>query len=207
MNRPDAIARDHTGSYYAASLNDTAPFTPLRDTHDTDVCVIGAGFTGISTALHLAEKGYRVHVVEANRIGWGASGRNGGQLCTGLRKDQITLERMLGRDDAHRLWSLAEEAKAVVRERVARHDIDCELKPGLLHGGHRVDDAEEMMRDADYLRREYDYDDIRPVSRAEMADMLGTDQYCGGNLDMGAGHIHPLNYTLGLARAAAASGR
>ncbi len=203
---PPASSPQHPPSYYAASAHDLAHQPPLDGSTRCDVCVIGGGYTGLSAALHLAERGFDVVLAEAQRVGWGASGRNGGQLCSGQRRDQWALEKTLGTERARQLWDLAEEAKRTVRERIARHAIECDLKPGLLHAAHKPADAEYFARYADKLAGEYGYDRIRAVDRAEMAEMLGTRRYFGGNLDLGAGHLHPLNYALGLARAALAAG-
>ncbi len=193
-------------SYYAA----TAHFVPnhpcLEDTVRCDVCVIGGGFTGVSTALHLAERGYDVVLLESERIGWGASGRNGGQLGSGQRKGQDELEKMLGRDEARRLWELAEESKATAKHLIEKYRIQCDLKPGILHPMHKRAYVDDAHRYVDKLRNDYGYEHIDSVSTAEMREILGTDVYHGGWLDRDAGHLHPLNYVLGLARAASERG-
>ncbi len=199
-------APQHVRSYYAATANDARERPALAGEARADVCVIGGGFTGLSAALHLAERGYDVVLLEAERLGWGASGRNGGQMNSGQRVGQRTLEALVGLEEARRLWDLAEEAKRTVRERVARHAIHCDLKPGNLLCAYKPGEAEGLARAADRLREVYGYEESRAVSKAEMAEMLGTTRYHGGRLDMGAGHLHPLNYALGLARAAEAAG-
>jgi gamma-glutamylputrescine oxidase len=196
----------HVASYYAATAEGLSDYPRLEGALDCDVCVVGGGFTGLSAALHLAERGYDVVLLEAERVGWGASGRNGGQLNSGQRKGQGELERQLGKAAARQLWDLAEEAKATVRERVARHGIACDLKPGVLHAAYKPGDVKDLEADAERLARDYGYAELRAVPRAEMAEMLGTRIYHGGLLDRGAGHLHPLNYALGLARAAAQAG-
>jgi len=173
---------------------------------DCDVCVVGGGFSGLSAALHLAERGYDVILLEAERLGWGASGRNGGQLNSGQRKPQDELERMLGKATARLLWDLAEEAKATVKERIARHGIACDFKPGVLVAAYKPREVGWLAADAERLESDYGYSEIRPVSRDEVGEMLGTGIYHGGTLDSGAGHLHPLNYALGLARAAREAG-
>src|SRR6056297_2581615 len=131
------FANDRQGHYpsswYAATATPLAPFDPLRGQLKADVCIIGAGYTGLSAALHLAEAGLDVVLLEAHRVGFGASGRNGGQLGSGQRMDQTGLERMVGADDAAHLWRLGEAAKDLVKGLVARHGIDCHLKPGVAH--------------------------------------------------------------------------
>jgi gamma-glutamylputrescine oxidase len=196
----------HTGSYYAATAVGDQPRAVLRGEATCDVCVVGGGFTGLSSALHLAERGYDVVLLEAERLGWGASGRNGGQMNSGQRKDQLSLERRFGPGLARQLWDLAEEAKATVRERVGRHAIACDLKPGNLVVAYKASDAGGLARYSDHLRDRYGYEETRAVSREELGGMLGSDIYHGGYLDLGAGHLHPLNYALGLARAAEEAG-
>lgn len=197
---------EYPDSYYAATANRIAPFPELAGDAQCDVCVIGGGYTGLSSTLELAERGFDVVLLEAHRAGWGASGRNGGQLGSGQRKSQTSLERSVGKADAHRLWDLGEQAKALVKARVARHAIECDLKPGILHVNHKRRFVGPDHAYVDMLREEYGYEELRAVSDAEAREMLGTDVYFGGMLDMGAGHLHPLNFALGLADAARAAG-
>lgn len=203
-------ANDRAGrypeSYYAATANATDAFAKLEGDQSCDIVVIGGGFTGVSSALHLAERGYDVILLEAHRVGWGASGRNGGQVGSGQRREQDELEKMVGRADARKLWDIAEESKDIVKALIAKHDIKCDWKPGILHADHRARFVEDTHTYAEKLQTEYGYENIRSVDRAEMRDMLGTEFYHGGSLDMGAGHIHPLNFALGLADAARAAG-
>ena len=196
----------HPQSYYAATANAMPEHPTLRGSVYADVCVIGGGFTGVSAALHLAERGLDVVVLEAARVGAGASGRNGGQVGSGQRKAVLELERAFGRERARQLWQLAEEAKATVRQRIERHAIACDLRPGVLTAAYKPEDALDLERNADRLGEYYDYPHARYVSGEEMAAMLGTRRYFGGLLDRGACHLHPLNYVLGLADAAVAAG-
>lgn len=202
----EAGAPEHGPSLYAATAKGAGPRPRLEGTARADVCVVGGGFTGLSAALHLAEAGRSVVLLEANRLGWGASGRNGGQLHSGQRRDQHWLEKRVGRDDARRLWLLAEEAKALVRDLVGRHAIDCELAGGLYSVGHTEAEARHEMAYAETLARDYGYGAIEPVDRATLAAAIGTTRYFGGNLDRGAAHLHPLNFALGLAAAAERAG-
>jgi gamma-glutamylputrescine oxidase len=196
----------HPGSYYAATANATAEHPQLAGSAYADVCVIGGGFTGVSTALHLGERGYDVVLLEAARIGAGASGRNGGQVISGQRLDVNDLERAFGAERARLLWQLAEEAKATVRERIARHAIACDLKPGGLIAAHKRGDATRLERTVEHLAEVYDYPHARYVSGTQIRELLATRRYFGGLLDAGACHLHPLNYVLGLADAAVAAG-
>jgi len=193
-------------TWYEASARARPAWPALDGDARADVCVIGGGYTGLSCALHLAERGYDTLLLEARRIGNGASGRNGGQLGSGHRRDQSTLERELGAEPARLLWSLAEEAKALVSARIARHGIACDLKPGIAIAAHRRRYARELAREAARLRDVYGYGEIDVLDRAGMRAEVDSEDFCGGLLDRGAGHLHPLDYALGLARAAADAG-
>ena len=199
-------AQPHAPSWYAASAHPTPERPPLAGETHADVCVIGGGFTGLSTALHLAEKGRRVVLVEANRVGWGASGRNGGQLHSGQRRDQETLEHWFGEARAHALFDLAEEAKRTVKTLIARHAIDCDWRDGLIHAVHRKAWLADCLHEAEHLIARYGYSGATFLDAAELARAIGTEVYVGGWRDATAGHLHPLNFALGLARAAEAAG-
>jgi gamma-glutamylputrescine oxidase len=193
-------------SYYSATAN-PAPVRPaLAGDAEVDACVIGGGYTGLSAALHLAERGYRTLLLESHRIGWGASGRNGGQLNTGLRKGPGELVAMFGRDDARQLFGLAEEAKATVRERVRRHAIACDLKSGSLYVAYKRGDPEWMAKEVEVQREVFGYGNSQFLSKKELEARLGSQRYYGAIADTGGGHLHPLNYALGLAAAAEAAG-
>lgn len=193
-------------SYYLATARGLEALPPLAGDQRCDVCVVGGGYTGLATALHLAERGYKVIVVEAQRVAWGASGRNGGQLSGGQRLHPEELIRLVGPGRARLLWDLGEEAKDLVKQRIRDHDIDCHLKPGLIHAGWKPVHAKAMQEHARFLRDEYGYAHIRPLDREELRALVASDRYHGGSFDSDAGHLHPLNYALGLARAARAAG-
>ncbi len=193
-------------SYYFASTTMLDKQPSLAGEVACDVCIVGAGFTGLSAALTLAEKGYDVVVLDAHRIGWGASGRNGGQLASGLRVEQDQLEKMVGLDQARQLWDLAQDAKGLIKDRIAKHDIDCDLKPGLLYTDHKKSYVEDSKAYAEKLQTEYDYKGVRFVGRDEVCEMLGTEAYFGGNLMSGSYHLHPLKLAVGMAKAALAAG-
>ena len=197
----------HADSYYAASAS-AAPERPaLAGAASADVCVVGGGFTGVSVALELAERGYDVVLLEAQRIGWGASGRNGGQICTGFSPDQDRIAGWVGAEDARRLFALAEEAKAIIHERVARHAIDCDLKSGYLHAALKPRHLAGMAESAERLSRDCGYDRLILLeSAAALEPYIASGAYIGGLYDAGGGHLHPLNYCLGLARAAQLAG-
>lgn len=193
-------------SYYAATAHDAPARPPLDGDVSCDVCVIGAGYTGLSTALHLAKKGRRVVVIEAERVGWGASGRNGGQLHSGQRRDQETLEAWFGDARAHALFELAEEAKRTVKSLIATHAIDCDWRDGLIHAVHKKSWLHAANAEAEHLMARYGWEGATFLDAEALARAIGTDVYHGGWRDGTAGHLHPLNYALGLARACEEAG-
>ena len=197
--------QDHTGSYYAATVGDVTNFAPLLGEQTADVCVIGAGFTGISTALHLAERGYNVHVVEANRVGWGASGRNGGQIIGGIAGEK-SIAKYHGKDVEELFGEMRWLGHDIIRQRVKKYGIQCDLKSGYLD----VAIKPRHMRDfeADYRRMEranFPYE-FRILSSEETRDAIGTDAYIGSLLNKCNGHLHPLKLCVGEARAAVSLG-
>ena len=201
-----SFSSDYPDSYYAASANPHPRHGDLKGEVEADVCVVGGGFTGVSAALHLAERGYQVVLVEAARIGWGASGRNGGQLGTGLRKDVIELEPRLGRDRTRVLWDMASEAMDIVTDRIDRHAIQCDYKRGNLLAATRERFLPELAAEAERVSAHYGYDGYRLLDQAQIREAVASEQYCGGRMDFGGGHLHPLNFVLGMARAALAAG-
>ena len=197
---------DHPDSWYAATAHAPPSLPSLRGEVSADVCVVGGGYTGLSAALHLAERGYEVVLLEAARVGWGASGRNGGQVGSGQRQDVLELEARYGRERARVLWDLAEEAKALLLERVERHRIDCDLKPGNLLAVTKPRYLPELQQETEHLASRYGYRGLRMLDRDEVREMVASERYCGGQFDSGGAHLHPLNLALGLARAAIAAG-
>jgi gamma-glutamylputrescine oxidase len=196
----------HVRSYYAASANATPAHASLDGDATCDVCVIGAGIAGCATALELAERGYRVILLEAERVGWGASGRSGGQAIFGFSTAMSGIAARVGPEVARRLWDVSVEALEFVRERVARHAIDCDLHWGHLHVATKPRQREELLELQAELVEQYDYRSPRFLERDGVEALLATTRYCAGLFDPRSGHLHPLNYTLGLARAAAAAG-
>jgi len=196
----------HARSLYAATADRTLAFPALREPGRVHVAIIGGGFTGLSAALHLAEGGVDVALVEAEKIGWGASGRNGGQLHSGQRRDQDWLEAQFGRADALGLWRMAEEAKALVMDLIARHGIACDWRAGLIETVHKQRLVGEEKDYVGKLRRDYGYDAVEWLDRATLAERIGTDVYFGGRRDATAGHLDPLKLAEGIARAAAKAG-
>ncbi|KIC35386.1 oxidoreductase [Leisingera sp. ANG-M7] len=197
---------EYPDSWYAATTAPLERFPALDGDAKADVCIVGGGYTGLSAALHLAEAGVSVVLLEAQRVGFGASGRNGGQLGSGQRMEQDGLEKLVGQDDARKLWDLAEDAKDLVKDLVARHSIDCHLRPGVAHACFSRGETAHEHAYAEHLQNRYGYDQIELLDRDAMQALCPSPAYVGGSLDMGAGHLHPLAYVLGLARAAAAAG-
>lgn len=197
---------DYPLSYYAATAHPFERQPALVGETAADVVVVGGGFTGLSAALSAAEAGYSVILMEARRIGWGASGRNGGQMIPGMRWSAVDLAEKFGSDRARRLVALAMEATGSVRQRIARHAIDCDLRDGHFHAAWKPAHLKEMAREKEMLERLIGYEGLRLVDRGETANYVATDRYHGGLFDAQGGHIHPLNYALGLARAAIAAG-
>ncbi|MDG1068158.1 MAG: FAD-binding oxidoreductase [Sulfitobacter sp.] len=203
-------ANDRCGEYppswYAATATPALPFAPLKGAHRADVCIVGAGYTGLSAALHLAQAGRSVILLDAQRVGFGASGRNGGQLGSGQRAEQDALEAMVGDAAAARLWELAEDAKNLVKSLIAEHSIDCDLKPGVAWTGSTDAEVRHLHGYAEHLATKYSYGHIETLDHAALQGVCPSPDYRGGILDMDAAHLHPLNFALGLARAAVAAG-
>ncbi|MEO0424618.1 MAG: FAD-binding oxidoreductase, partial [Pseudomonadota bacterium] len=195
----------HTTSYYAASRNDLTSYSALTGAHKTDVCVIGGGFTGVATAVELAERGYRVIVLEANRVGWGASGRNGGQLIHGVPgAKRIAAAR--GQDGEALLAEMAWEGHRIVRERVAKYAIDCDLKFGYLDVAITKSHMRALQEEYDTLQGRGFPHSLELFGREQTQALIGTEAYIGSLLNMGSGHLHPLNLCAGEARAAVGLG-
>jgi len=197
---------DWPDSWYAATAPTVERHRALAGRETADVCVVGAGFTGISAALHLAERGYSVVVLDAARVGWGASGRNGGQVGSGMRESMTALERSWGPTRAEALWALCEEAKTVIAKRIARHRIPCEWRPGNLLASTRERYMGWIESEAEFCHRRFGYSGYRVLSRAEMREEVASDCYVGGRMDERGGHLHPLRFVLGMADAAVRAG-
>ena len=196
----------HIPSYYAATAQ-SAPRRPaLGGAVECDVCVIGGGIAGCSTVLHLAERGYNVVLLEGHRVGWGASGRNGAQALPGVAAGQSKLERLIGRKDARVVWDVTVEGLALMRELIARHAIDCDWVDGHMHVAIKPRHDAELRDELEILRGEYGYESVRYLPRNEVAALIASERYISALYDTNCGHMHPLNYTLGLARAAESLG-
>jgi gamma-glutamylputrescine oxidase len=192
-------------SWYAASAEPLPAQPALGGDIEADVCILGAGYVGLSAALDLAEAGYRVVVLEAERIGWGASGRNGGQVIFGWGCSEAKLESLLGRDDARRLFDWSLEAVDLIHERRAKHAIDCDWRDGHIHVAIKPRHVAELHAWQESLARDYAYP-LPWWDHERLRSVLDSPRYLGGLYDARSGHLHPLKYALGLGRAALAAG-
>ncbi|PZR37446.1 FAD-binding oxidoreductase [Caulobacter segnis] len=189
------------GNWYADTVPDFPDLPPLDGDVQTEVCVVGAGFTGLGAALAL---GKRAIVLEAAHVGAAATGRNGGQVHTGQRRDQAWLEKTVGQNDAHALWRLAEDAR--VHFRTLTDTIACDWRPGMIHARHKPHGEVEDAAYVALMAIEYGYEQLELIGQDELAHELGTDVYHGGLVDRGGGHVHPLKLAQGMAREAMAAG-
>ena len=203
-------ANDKAGAYppsfYASNITAIADTAPVQGDLSCDVCVIGGGYTGLSTALHLAERGYNVHLLEAQRIGFGASGRNGGQVGQGQRIDQDELEKMFGDDRARELWNTGMQAVECVRDLSKSDLVHAEFHPGIAHADHRARYVQHSRAYVEKMRTKYAYEHISFLDKEEMQALVQSQSYYGGSLDTRSGHIDPLQFALGLARMAQNAG-
>lgn len=193
-------------SYYADAAEHLDRFPAAAGDLDCDVCVVGAGFTGLSTAYHLAQRGYDVVVLEAQRVGFGASGRNGGQVGTGQRRDQEDLEAMVGDTRARALWDIGCQAVDLVRDLCAKEEVRTDFHPGIVHTVHRKRDYAHSETYVAHMQDKYGYDKIRLLPPQECRTIVNSPAYHGGTLDLGSGHVNPLELVLGLARLAVKAG-
>jgi len=200
---PSAI---HAPSYYAATVTHPVAASSLEGAHSCDVCIVGGGFTGCAAALHLARRGITVKLLEQSRIGWGASGRNGGQVHVGLRRDQNWLEGKMGGGDAHKLWELALAAREHLDALMQTYGIECDYRAGLLHADHKARYTRATRRYVAHLQEVYGYAHIRYVEQEEIRALVPSAGYYGASFDARGGHLHPLNYVLGIARGAQSHG-
>jgi len=206
MQKENKLASGYPDSYYAATAIGTENRAALAGSRRADVCVIGGGFTGLSAALNLAEQGFDVVLLEAERIGFGASGRCGGLIGSGQRKDVLELERLYGVDRSKQLWEFAELAKEQIRHRAAKHEIPCDLQKGQLVGVHKKGYQGWPQELADALAQRYGYTHCKVLDAEQTRTYVATDGFLESLYDAEALTVHPLNYTLGLAKAAADAG-
>ncbi len=196
----------HPPSWYAHSARPFPELPALEGETRADVCIVGGGYTGLSAALHLAERGTDVVLLEAHRVGWGASGRNGGQVGVGQRQWQEDIEPLVGMRTARAVWEIGLDAARLVRRLIERHAIDCAYRPGILHPNHRARLDAPARAHVERMREVYGYEGLEWLDPDAMRAAVAAEGYHGGYLDREAGHLHPLNYARGLARAAQAAG-
>ncbi len=190
----------YPGSYYAATANPAPARPPLTGSVDIDICVVGAGYSGLSAGLHLAEKGYKVAIVEGARVGWGASGRNGGQIVNGLNASLATIEKRYGVEVGAFVGKIAQEGGDIIREQVKKYAIQCDLKEKNLFAVFTEKQMRELVA-KQALWRKHGMDDHELLDKNAMCEHVGSDAYFGGMIDHTGGHMHPLNLALGEAAA------
>ena len=174
----------------------------LTGTETTDVAIIGGGFTGLSSAIHLMEKGISATVIDAHRMGFGASGRNGGQLGSGHRQSQTYLEKAYGVEMAKILWKYSEAAKQIFYDLIKKYAIEVDYTAGIIQADRNQKTARSSINYALKLNKEYDYDNILPLDKQRIRELIDSNQFFGGYLDIGTGHINPLKLVLGMVKAA-----
>jgi gamma-glutamylputrescine oxidase len=203
---PTVPAPDYVSSYYLASAPLLPLAPPLQGEVRADVCVLGGGLAGCSAALSLAERGLRVVLLEQRRLGWGASGRSGGQVIVGLATEQDRLEALVGAADARRIWELSLAGIALLKERIGRFGIACDWVDGQMLTAIKPRQWRALQAWHQELSGNYGYASTRLIARDELRGLLASDRYIGALYDSNGGHLHPLRYTLGLARAAQSAG-
>lgn len=200
------VPGEHPRSWYAHSATPMAASPAANGNQQFDVCIIGAGFSGLSTALHLSEAGHKVCVLDAHRVGWGASGRNGGQVGSGQRIGQHELEKLVGNTLAKEAFDIGVAATDLVRELIKKHDIECNFRRGIIEAFHKQRYDKYGIEEVEHLRSKYGYESVSYLTPDEMTEKVGSPDFSAGVLNSHAGHLHPLNYARGLARAAKAAG-
>lgn len=201
LNREKELTEN---SYYEASVVRPRACAALHGRIAVDVCVVGAGFAGLSAALELRAKGYTVAVLEAKTAGWGASGRNGGQAIVGYASDE-SIEEQFGADDARRAWQITVEAMQLLRSRIDTHQIACDYVPGFLNLAVNEKKGRQLAEGTENLQRRYGYQ-MQSVPASEIGNWIASERFHSGAFDPLSGHLHPLKYCLGLAQAALAAG-
>ena len=185
-------------SFYRHSVNNLKISNILQNDLDTDVCVIGGGLTGVASAFNLACKGYKVVLLEARKIGWGASGRNGGQLSIGMRRGQKFLEKKLGMDHAKELWNLGLESVEEVKSLISKFNIDCSIKKGVMQAGYYPKDFISFLDDIEHMKKNYNFHDYKFFDLNGIQEQINSKKYYSGLLNNKAYHLNPLKYLYGI---------
>ena len=193
-------------SYYSASTPVAPSYKALKGDITTDVCIVGAGYTGLSSALHLAKRGYKVVILEAETVAFGASGRNGGHVGTGQRMEQQDIEKKFGRETALSLWNMGLEAVDTVRDLILENSIECDLKYGDVNFAHKPGYCKELEEEIEFFKNRYNFNDLEYIPRNRISEVIGSDVYYGAQWNKATLHLHPLKYALGLAKAAVDAG-
>ncbi|SPZ12266.1 oxidoreductase [Pseudomonas luteola] len=196
----------HASSYYAATVNRALQFAPIKGEIRADVCVVGGGFSGLNTAIELAERGYSVVLLEAHRIGWGASGRNGGQLIRGVGHDVEQFRPVVGDEGVQAFKQMGFEAVNLVRQRIERYGIECDLTWGYCDLALKPRHLEDFKAELEELHQLGYPHAVQLVARDRIRSVVGSERYLGALIDSGSGHLHPLNLALGEAAAAQSLG-
>jgi gamma-glutamylputrescine oxidase len=193
-------------NYYFATTPPPPPHAPLRGETRADVCIVGGGISGLSAALHLIERGFSVALLEAKHLGFGGSGRSGGQTIFGYACGQEKLENLVGEADARFMWDIALEGMKLQRELIARHSIACDYVAGHMHVGVKARHDTELRAEVESLHTKYGYRSVRLVGHEELRTLVPSERYTTGIHDSNSGHLNPYKYTLGLGSAAARAG-
>ena len=197
---------EYPRSYYAATAQHLDRFPAAQGALTCDVCVVGAGFMGLSTAYHLAQRGYDVVLLDAQRVGFGASGRNGGQVGIGQRLDQQELEGLVGDTHARLLWDIGVQAVDLVRALCTTDEVRTDFVDGVIHAAHRKRYHPHNRDYVAHMSTKYGYDKLHVLEPDECRHLVNSPAYHGGTLDLGSGHVNPLELVLGLARLAKKAG-
>ena len=196
---------NHTNSYYANSIKEETNYPVLDEELTTDICIVGGGFSGVSAGLHLSELGYKVVIIEANKIGWGATGRNGGEIIGGFSGDDI-MQKKYDTKYTDMLWNMRWEGNDIIRKRVEKYHIDCDLKWGYLDVAIKKRHIQDLKFSYEDMQNHNYPHQISLLTGDETKNLIGTNEYIGGLLNMGNGHVHSLNLCIGEAKAAESLG-
>ena len=198
-------SQQHVNSYYANSIKDETDYPVLEQELTTDICIVGGGFSGVSAGLHLSELGYKVVIVEANKIGWGATGRNGGEIIGGFSGDAI-MQKKYDAKYTDMVWNMRWEGNDIIRKRVEKYNIDCDLKWGYLDVAIKKRHIQDLKFSYEDMQNHNYPHQISLLTGDETKNLIGTNEYIGSLLNMGNGHVHSLNLCIGEAKAAESLG-